>query len=162
MLSSANDAAKLQLVQRRVLKDNHIPAWSILRGENEERLASLNLFFLNKCWLRSNLIQCFKILKDFMNVDANKLFSTGNSWRSNGEKLRCKQVQLDSIKFFFIYVVKEWIKHTVNALKNKLDHHLLNQGIWKEWITWHTAGCWTTFAADCVNSYFAGIRKLLL
>ncbi len=45
----------------------------------EVRLASLDLFSLEKCRLRCKLTECFKILKCFTNVDANKLFSTGNS-----------------------------------------------------------------------------------
>ncbi len=57
--------------------------------------------------------------------------------RSNGVKLRCSQVQLDSTKFFFTDdVVKEWNKlpssvqyDTVNSFKNKLDHLLLNKDI---------------------------------
>ncbi len=55
--------------------------------------------------------------------------------RSNGVKLRCKQVHLDSTKLFFTNdVVSEWNKlppsvtqcDTINSFKNKLDHH---QGI---------------------------------
>ncbi len=43
----------------------------------------------------------------------NKMFSIDNTsrTRSNGVKLRCKQVQLDCTKFFFTNdVVKEWNK----------------------------------------------------
>ncbi len=46
-------------------------------------------------------------------MDASKLFSVDDTsrTRSNGVKLRCKQVQLDSTKFFFTnYVVREWNK----------------------------------------------------
>ncbi len=58
--------------------------------------------------------------------------------RSNGGKLRCKQVKLDSTKYFFTNdVVREWNKlppsmvqcDTINSFKSKLDHHFLNQGI---------------------------------
>ncbi len=75
-----------------------------------------------------------------MNVDANKLFSTDDSseTRSNGEKVRCKRVQLGSTNFFITSndVVREWNKpppslvqcDTINSFKNKLNHHLLNQG----------------------------------
>ncbi len=86
----------------------------------EERLASLDMFSLEKRRLRDKQIECFRILKGFTNVDASKLFSIDNTSRtkSNGVKLRCKQVQLDSTKFFL-----------TNGTKNKLDHHFLNQGI---------------------------------
>ncbi len=81
-----------------------------------------------------------KYLKGFTNVDASKLFSVDDTsrTRSNGVKLRCKQVQLDTTKFFFTNdVVREWNKlspsvvqcDTINSSKNKLDHHFLNQGI---------------------------------
>ncbi len=106
----------------------------------EERLAGLILFSLEKRRLRGNIIECFKILKRFTNVDASKMFSIDNTPRTriNGVKLRCKQVQLDCTKFFFIDdVVREWNKlppsvvqcDTINSFKNKLDHRLLNQDI---------------------------------
>ncbi len=73
-------------------------------------------------------------------MDASKLFSVDDTsqTRSNGVKLRCKQVQLDSTKLFFTNdVVREWNKlppsmvhcDAINSFKNKLDHHFLNQGI---------------------------------
>ncbi len=63
-----------------------------------------------------------------MNVDANKLFSIDDlsRMRSNGMKLRCRQIEHDCTKFFFTNdVVKEWNKLptsvvqciTVNSLK---------------------------------------------
>ncbi len=87
-----------------------------------------------------NVLSVLKILKNFTNVDANKLFPIhfSSRTRSNGEKLRCKKVQLDSIKFVFTNdVVREWNKlppsvvqcNTINLLKNKLDHNLVKQGI---------------------------------
>ncbi len=115
---------------------------SLRNKSYEERLGSLNLFSLEKHRLRGKLIECFKILKGFTNilVDASKLFSIDNTsrTRSNGIKLRCKQIQLDSTKFFCIDdVVREWNKllpsvvqcDTINSFKNKLDHHFLNHGI---------------------------------
>ncbi len=61
-------------------------------------LARLSLFSLEKRRLRGKLIENFKILHSFTKVDANKLFSIDNSSRTkdNGEKLKCKQVQVDS------------------------------------------------------------------
>ncbi len=80
-----------------------------------------------------------------MIVDANKLFSADELSRrtSNGIKARCRQIELDCTIFFFFFffftndVVKEWNKIppsvmqciTVNSYKNKLDHHLLQQGL---------------------------------
>ncbi len=80
------------------------------------------------------------MLKGFTIVDASKLFSVDDTSRtkSNGVKLRCKQVQLDNTKFFLTNdVVREWNKllpsvvqcDTINSFKYKLDHHFLDQGV---------------------------------
>ncbi len=101
------DIAKLVAVQRRAT--NMIT--SLRNKSYEERSANLNLFYLEKRRLRGKLIECFKILKGFTNVDASKLFSVGDTSRSRGNsvKLRCKQVQLESTKFFFTNdVAREW------------------------------------------------------
>ncbi len=126
----AKNIAKLEAVQSRATKA--IP--SLRNKSYEESLAQLNMFFLEK------LIECFKIFTGFTNADGNKLFSTDESSRarSNGIKLRCKQIELDCTKFFFTNdVVREWNKLPpsvvqcieVNSFKNKLDHHLLQQGL---------------------------------
>ncbi len=87
----AEDIAKLEAVQRRATKI--IP--SLRNKSYEERLA--RLFTLEKRRLRGKLLECFKILKVFTNVDANKVFSIDNlsRTRSNGIKLRCRQTELD-------------------------------------------------------------------
>ncbi len=106
------DIAKLEAVQRRVTKI----ITSLHNKPYEERLARLNLFSFEKRGLRGKIIECFKILKGFTNVEASKMFSIDNTprTRSNGVKLICKQVQQDC---------------TINSFKNKLDHQLLNQDI---------------------------------
>ncbi len=79
----------------------------------EERLARLNLFFLEKQRLLGKIIECFKILKGVTNVASRRMFSIDDTprTRSNEVKLRCKQVQLDCTKFLFtIDVVSEWNK----------------------------------------------------
>ncbi len=108
-LHNAKDIAKLEAVQRRATKI----ILSLRNKSYEERLARLNVFSLEKRRLRGILIECFEILKGFTNVDTNKLFSTDNlsRTRSNGIKLRCRQIKLDCTKFFFtIDVVREWNK----------------------------------------------------
>ncbi len=130
------DIAKLGAVQRRATK----MITSLRNKSYKEKLANLNFFSLEKRRLRGKLVECLKILKGFTNVDANKLFSVNDTslTRSNGVKLRCKQVQLDSTKFFFTNdVVREWNKlppsvvqcDTISLFKNKLDYHFLTQGI---------------------------------
>ncbi len=77
----AKDMAKLEAVQRRATK--MIP--SLRKKSYEERLARLDLFSLEKRRLRGKLIECFKILKGFTNVDANKLFSVDDLSCKNEE-----------------------------------------------------------------------------
>ncbi len=85
------DIAKLEAVQRRATKIT-----SLSDNSCEERLASLNLFSLEKRRLRGKLIECFKILKGFTNVDASKLFSVDDTsrTRSNGVRFRYKQYKI--------------------------------------------------------------------
>ncbi len=128
------DIAKLEAVQRRVAK----MITSLRNKPYEERLARLNLFSLEKRRLRRKIIEGFKILKGFMNMDGSKIFSIDNTpqTRSNGVKLRYKQVQLDCTKLLFTNdVVRERNKlppsvvqcDTINSFKNKLEHYLFNQ-----------------------------------
>ncbi len=132
----AKDFAKLEAVQRRATK--MIP--SLRNKSYEERLARLNLLSLEKRRIRGKVTECFKMLKEFTNVNANKLFSIDelSRMRSNGIKLRCRQTELNCTKFFFTNdVVREWNKLppsvvqciTVNSFRNKLDHHLFQQGL---------------------------------
>ncbi len=95
----AKDIAKLEAVQRRATK--MIPS---SRNKSYENLVRLNLFSFEKRRLREKLIkECFKILKEFTNVDAHKQFSIDDlsQTRSNGIKLRCRQTELNCTKFFF-------------------------------------------------------------
>ncbi len=95
----------------------------------EEKLARLNLSSLEKRRLRGKVTECFKILEGFPNVGGNKLFSTDDLSRTkfNAIKLRCRQTELDSTKFFCTNdVVREWNKlppsvvqcNTINSLKH--------------------------------------------
>ncbi len=68
-----------------------------------------------------------------LNVEASDMLA-----KTDGVKSRCREVQLDGTKFFFSNdVVREQNKlppslvecDTINSIKNKLDHHLLNQDI---------------------------------
>ncbi len=103
------DIAKLEAVQQRAAK----MITSLRIKSYEERFASLNLFSLEKRRLQGKLNECFEIIKGFTSVEVSKLFSFDDTSRTrvNGLKLRCKQVQLDNIKFFFTNdVVREWNK----------------------------------------------------
>ena len=105
----------------------------------EERLDQLNLFSLRKRRLRGKLIECFKILKGFTNVEFDKLLLVDDATRTrnNGYKLKSRQVRSDVTKFFFTNdIVKEWNKlpksvvqcNTITSFKTKLDQYLYEQG----------------------------------
>ncbi len=74
-----------------------------LRHKSYERLTRLNLFSFEKRRLWGKLIECFKMLKGLTKVNASKMFSIDNTprTRTNGVKLKCKQLLLDCTKFFF-------------------------------------------------------------
>ncbi len=73
----------------------------------KERLSHLNLFSLEKRRLRGKLIECFKILDGFANVDPTKLFDSDDSTRpkNNGAKLKRRQIHSDCTKYFFTNAV---------------------------------------------------------
>ncbi len=88
---NAKNVGKLEAVQRRATK-----MISSLCNK------SYDFFSFEKRRLQGKLIECFEILKGFTNMDENKLFSIDDlsRTRSNGIKLSCKQIELDSSKFF--------------------------------------------------------------
>ena len=118
----------MERVQRRATK--LIPdMWNV---PYEERLKRLNLFSLETRRLRGELIQVFKILHGYDDIDWRELFDrdTTSVTRSNGFKLRGKRFQTDVAKNFFTYkVVNEWNalpdtvvdSTSVNMFKNRLD-----------------------------------------
>ncbi len=96
-----------------------------------------DLFSLEKLRLRGKLISVLKYLKGLRMLTQTNCFQL-MTCHEGGIKLRCRQTQLDCTKFFFINdVVREWNKLspsmvqciTVNSFRNKLDHHLLQQGL---------------------------------
>ncbi len=103
-----------------------------------ERLSHLNLFSFEKLHLRGKRIECFKLLKDFTNVNATKLFMMHDSLRtrSNGSKHKCKQVNLDGAKYSFTNAVVDWNRlppsvvlqcSSKQPFENRLDSYLLHQ-----------------------------------
>ncbi len=72
------DIAKSEAVERRATKIT-----SLRNKAYKERLASLNLFPLEKLRLQGKLIECFKVFKGFTNVDASKHFSFAYTSRTS-------------------------------------------------------------------------------
>ncbi len=130
-LHLAKDIVKLG-VKRRATKK--IP--SLFNKPYKERLSHLKLFSLEKRRLREKLIQCFKILNGFTNVDPTKLFEIDDSMskRNNGANLKCRQVHSDCTKFFTNAVVGDWNKlppsvvqgNSIASFINNLDRYLLH------------------------------------
>ena len=92
----------------------------------EERLKELNLFSLEKRRMRGDLIEMFKIIKGFDNINAEDYITfdrsiTGKRFTSNEAK-----------HFFFNRIVNVWNSlpanvvdsKTINTFKNRLDKYL--------------------------------------
>ena len=127
------DTDKLEKVQRRATK--------MVEGLGEgysysDRLRILGLTTLETRFLRADLIEVFKMLRGFENVDPEKFFQVpvvrddGRRGHSSSFKRRYR---LDVGRFKFANrVCEEWngldddvdAVGSVNAFKRKLDHHL--------------------------------------
>ena len=131
------DIELLERVQRRATK--MIPS---LRGQAyEERLKKLNLFSLEKRRLRGDLIQVFKYLNRFNNVDHGNMLElhTNQRTRNNGRPLKEKRCHTDiGRRFFSNRVVRHWNKlpaevvnaKTISTFKNRIDRHFIATGIY--------------------------------
>ena len=97
----------------------------------KRRLGQLNMFSLETRRLRGELIQAFKIIRGFDNVDARKLFSFSDTiTRGNGYKIRLPIARTEVFRNFFTYkVINSWndlssevvSSPSVNAFKARLD-----------------------------------------
>ena len=129
------DIDALERVQRRATK--MIPT---LRNKPYlERLRDLNLPTLETRRLRGDLIETFKIIKGFDNVNPLHFFEFDNgTTRNNGYKLKGKRFQTNVAKFFFTNrVINIWNSlptavveaKSINSFKNRLDKELKRRGI---------------------------------
>jgi hypothetical protein len=124
------DIDKLERIQRRITK--MIPE---LRNKSySERLIELNLTTLEKRRLRGQLIETFKYLQGFNNVEPEGLFDRDANIqrRNNGRKLIVKPFNTSVAQNFFpIEITQTWNRlpanvvqsETVNMFKNRLDDY---------------------------------------
>ena len=101
-----------------------------------DRLRILGLTTLETRFLRADLIEVFKILRGFENVDPEKIFQVvrDDGRRVHSFKLfKRRYYRLDVGRFKFTNrVCEEWNRlddvvvavGSVNAFKRKLDHHI--------------------------------------
>ena len=99
-----------------------------------DRLLELRLTTLETRRLRGDLIEVFKIMNGFEDVDSNLFFTVAqNNLRGHSLKLFKTRFNLDYGKFFFANrVIDEWnaltedivSSSTVEAFKIKIDQHL--------------------------------------
>ena len=133
--SLRKDITRLERVQARATK--LIP--SIRHKRYEDRLAELDLFSLETRRLRGQLIEVFKILRGFDNVDYRDIFqlSEGRT-RNHGYKLELKRYQRDLCGNFFTYkICGTWNtlpvevvnSDSVDEFKSRLDRVLKYGGI---------------------------------
>ena len=106
-------------------------------NNNSDRLRILGLTTLETRFLRADLIEVFKILKGFENVDPEKFFQVvgddGRRISSSCLRKGADWMYVGQFKFAN-RVCEEWNGldddvvgvGSVNAFKRKLDHHLRN------------------------------------
>ena len=127
----SKDIHKLESVQRRATK--LIP--SIRNKPYEERLKDLNLFSLSKRRLRGKLIECFKIIKGYNNVNIENYFKFAPTLPTRGHSLKLKgdKCNLDITKYFFTNdIIDKWNKlpehvvqsNSIETFKHRLDRHM--------------------------------------
>lgn len=121
------DIERLERVQARATK--MIP--HLRKISYKRRLVKLNMFSLETRRLRGELIQAFKIIRGFDNVDANKFFNFCNiNTRNNGYKIKLPIAKTQPLRNFFTYkVINHWNKlpyeivssKSVDTFKLKID-----------------------------------------
>ncbi|XP_050725194.1 uncharacterized protein LOC127002931 [Eriocheir sinensis] len=130
------DIALLERIQRRATK--MIPTFRA--QPYEERLKRLNLFTLEKRRLRGDMIQVFKYLKKFNNVDYSKFFElqTNLRTRNNGLPIQSSRCNTDIGRSFFSNrVIRHWNNlpsevinaNTINSFKYRIDRHFAASGV---------------------------------
>ena len=131
--SLRKDVARLERVQARATK--LIP--SLRHKSYPERLEELDLFSLESRRLRGQLIEVFKILRGFDNVDFRNLFELSEGvTRNHGYKLELKRYHRDLCGNFFTYsICDKWNSlpadvvnsNSVGQFKSRLDKVLNRQ-----------------------------------
>ena len=131
------DQNSLERVQRRATK--HIP---VLRNLTyEERLKQLDMFPHHKRRTRGDLIEVFKILKQFDKINPEKLFEMNNATVTRGNGLKLKGQRYNTIarkSYFSVRVVDHWNRlpasvvgsDTINGFKSRLDKHFRETGFY--------------------------------
>ena len=124
------DVNTLERVQRRATK--LIPGLRNLQYET--RLERLNMFSLKNRRIRGDLIELFKILKRFDDINYENMFvlDTESVTRTNGMKLKGKRFNTDLRKNYFnIRVINRWnalpasvvSARTIDTFKARLDKY---------------------------------------
>ena len=100
----------------------------------ETRLKTLGLISLEERRTRGDLIQVFKLIKGFDNLDYRTFFHLSDNSKTRGHRFKITKVRsrLEIRKHFFSQrVVNEWNKlpslvveaESVNCFKNRLDSY---------------------------------------
>ena len=63
----------------------------------EERLKETGLETLERRWLRGDMMEMFKMMKDIDKISADKLFSRVDSDRTRGHSLRIKKRRVKTV-----------------------------------------------------------------
>ena len=127
------DIDKFEKVQRRATR----MVEGLGEYSYEDRLRILGLTTLETRFLWADLIEVFKILSGFENLDPDRFFQVigDGARRGHSFKLFKQRYRLDIGKFKFASMICEkWNRlgdgivsaETVNVFKTRLDHHLRN------------------------------------
>ena len=128
-----------------LLERVHIHATKLVRGlaklsmTYESRLKSLGLYSLY-CWRQQgDLIETFKILKGYYNINCEKFFTRSTIHHTRGHNLKLFKQQSRSnlrLNFFTQRVINNWNKLPINIIqvdsvalfKHELDYYWTNIG----------------------------------
>ena len=121
----------LEAVQRRATR--MIPALKHL--EYRERLRELNMFSLERRFVRGDMIELYKMFSgsDYMDVGTFFTLETENRTRGHEKKIRKQSCRLDLRKYFFSHrVVDFWnalprevvSSSSLNVFKKRLDEFM--------------------------------------
>lgn len=125
------DILLLEKVQRRATK----MILSLKYLPYEQRLTKLNLTTLDDRRLRGDLIETFKLLNGYEDIDPNKFFTRNRQERTRGHRLKlfAPYARLDCRKYNFnVRVVKHWNKLSeeavnavsINTFKGHVDNYV--------------------------------------
>ena len=125
----------LEAVQRRATRMVH----GLNRLEYKDRLLELNMFSVERRYVRGDMIEVYKMFEGLDDLDINDFFEVVGEGRTRGHnrKLKAKYSRVDCRKYFFsLRIVDLWNKlgrdtvnsNSLNVFKPRLDQDMNSLG----------------------------------